>query len=367
MNGLIKMSIIRNLLYGGSSLDALHSGILYNQNLLHNYILQHQPKFILHCGCPENALHLAYFAKENQPCEILHIKNWNPSVNQWLEATGDAPNPHKTFLDKIAEHKLEDYLISFNGLSETASEVLSYRNFSFNMMISDSVGNNTHYMPLLKLLQKNASHIRFIGNKKISAIKEEPIFQTDMEISFTYAQGYLITGMDYLSLYDGQESKTENYDVYNIHNAHNAHNANFDTYQADALHNTESLPQTDAIDTVTIVTEIQPDDTASDIETRPLTPREEREQKRLARRKEREDRRNPRSETPTNTMDNDTISHSNTPDDTDNETAPQESNHTIVSELLPFEFENDGTSTISAARRALRARRAARRQAIANT
>ncbi len=361
MNGLIKMSIIRNLLYGGSSLDALHSGILYNQNLLHNYILQHQPKFILHCGCPENALHLAYFAKENQPCEILHIKNWNPSVNQWLEATGDAPDPHKTFLDKIAAHKLEDHLISFDGLSETASEVLSYRNFSFNMMISDTVGNNTHYMPLLKLLQKNASHIRFIGNKKISEIKEEPIFQTDMEISFTYAQGYLITGMDYLSLYDGQETKTENYDAY-----HNQ-SANFDTYQTDSLRNTESLPQTDAIDTLTIATKIQPDDTTSNIESRPLTPREEREQKRLERRKEREERRNQRSETPTNTMDNNVVSPSNTPDNTDNETAQQESNHKIVSELLPFEFENDGTSTISAARRALRARRTARRQGMANT
>jgi hypothetical protein len=363
------MSIIRNLLYSGSSLDALHSGILYNQNLLHNFLLQHQPKFILHCGCPENALNLAYFAKENQPCEILHIKNWNPSVGQWLEATGEAPNPHKTFLDKIADNKLEDHLISFDGLSETASEVLSYRNFSFNMMISDAVGNNTNYMPLLKLLQKNAAHIRFIGNKKISDIKDEPIFQTDMEISFTYAQGYLITGMDYLSLYDGQEPKTENYDA---SNNQNTYDANVNTYQANTPHNIESLPQTDVIDALTIATEIHPDDTAHTLESPQLTPREIREQKRLERRKEREERRNQRLETTPINDDNtgdgdDAVNHSNTTDNTDNEDAQQESNHKIVSELLPFEFENDGTSTISAARRALRARRAARRQAMANT
>jgi len=61
------MSIIRNLLYNGASSGALCSGILYNQTLLHNFILQHEPKFIIHCGSPENALDLAHFVKENQP------------------------------------------------------------------------------------------------------------------------------------------------------------------------------------------------------------------------------------------------------------------------------------------------------------
>jgi hypothetical protein len=203
------MSIIRNLLYNGASLNAFCEGILYNQTLLHNFILQHAPKFIIHCGSSENAINLACFIKETQHCEILHIKNWRPSSHEWLQANAYAPNPHKRFLDKISELELDNVLISFDGLSKTAHEVLNYRNIRFNMMISDNLGDETDYLPLMSLLQKNALHIRYIGHKKLSQIKNESVFQTDIETSITYAQGYLIIGMDYLSLYENISLQTE--------------------------------------------------------------------------------------------------------------------------------------------------------------
>jgi|GEM_PF-6900903 len=197
------MSIIRNLLYNGTEASSHYSGILYNQNLLHNFIIQHTPQFILHCGSSENAISLSHFIKEHElVCEILYVKNWHPSSNQWLQANGEAPDPHQVFLDRINALELTNYLVSFDGVSQTAYDVLNYRNFCFQMMVSDNLGDHTDYLPLLGLLQKSALHVRYVGEKKLCELKEEAIFQANIETPFTYAQGYLITGMDYLSLYE---------------------------------------------------------------------------------------------------------------------------------------------------------------------
>ncbi len=351
------MSIIRNLLYNGTSFDALQSGILYNKNLLHNFILQHQPKFIIHCGSPENALDLAYFIRENHPCEILHIKNWNPNTAHWLQTAGEAPNPHKIFLDKITEHKLEDHLVSFNGLSDTALDILNQRNVRFNMMISDNIGESTDYIPLLKLLQKDALHMRYIGDKKISDIKNEAIFQMDIETSFTYAQGYFITGMDYLSLYDGQaiqpsphhishqdtisDNNAHNFSDLQIHTQIQAHNHHLDKSDDDLIWTGSEFVMSQE-------TPVTHDNTQQQAK---ISPQEEREKRRLERHKAREERQEQAQERQEQT---DTINEHH-------QTHYVDKHQQTISELLPYKIDDNGTNTISAARRALRERRAARR------
>jgi hypothetical protein len=338
------MSIIRNLLYNGTSFDALQSGILYNKNLLHNFILQHQPRFIIHCGSPENALDLAYFIRENHSCEILHIKNWNPNITHWLQTTGtgEAPNPHKVFLDKINEHKLDDYLVSFNGLSETASEILNQRNVRFNMMISDNIGEAMDYIPLLKLLQKNALHIRYIGDKKISDIKNEAIFQMDIETSFTYAQGYFITGMDYLSLYEGQATQSSQQhstyqdDTISNSNTHNFSDLQIHTHAQAMIHkhhldnSEDELIWTGSEFAVSQEVPIAHDNTQQQAKLSPQEERQEQVQDQA-----------------------DTINEHH-------QTHYVDKNQQTISELLPYKIDDNGTNTISAARRALRERRAAR-------
>lgn len=197
------MSVIRNLLYGNASVDTFNSDILYNQNLLINFIKQHQPKYILHCGSSDNAVNLAQSIRDQHKCEILHIQNWHLPAHHWLEARGNPPTSlQQLFQDKILELNLEDHLIAFDGAAQTAYEVLSQRNFHFSMMISDNLGHETDYIPLLGLLYKNALHIRYVGHKPLNSLKDELIFTQDIDTPFAYAQGFLITGMDYISLYE---------------------------------------------------------------------------------------------------------------------------------------------------------------------
>jgi hypothetical protein len=353
------MSIIRHLLYNGASIDAQNSGILHSQTLLHNFILQHQPRYILHCGCPDNALSLAYFAKENHPCEILHIKNWVPLAQHWREVTGEIPNPHKLFLDKIADNKLDDYLVSFNGSAETALEVLQSRHFHFNMMVSDAINNDMDYTHLLPLLSKKPLHIRYIGDKKISQIKEDFLFQSDIETSFAYAQGYLITGMDYLSLYEEQQPMGLLKNSEQMDNAPESR-----SLQNDFVNQTDTDIDTDTDTSEPIWTEngfvYQQKDTTHRLEQ--LSPKEERELRRQERRQAREERHKERllynetnNDTPTQSHQQKTVNH------TQNTTATDD-----TSNAPRFQIDDNGDNTISAARRALRARRAARRTNATN-
>lgn len=203
-SGIVIMSMIRNLLYNRTINSDCIASTLYNQTLLYKFIAQHQPKYIIHCGCPYNALYLANFIKENYPAEILHIKNWTPHPHYYLDIIPEIQNPHQAFLDKITENNLENHLVSLNSNAINAAEILKARHLKFDMLISDTLNNDTDYMPLLPLIQKKNLHIRYVGHQKISDIKHEAIFESDHEVPVTYAQGYLITGMDYLSLYDEQ-------------------------------------------------------------------------------------------------------------------------------------------------------------------
>ena len=352
------MSIIRHLLYNGSSIDALNSGILYSQTLLHNFILQHQPRYILHCGCSDNALSLAYFAKEHYPCEILHIKNWLPSAQDWREAMGETPNPHKLFLDKITDNKLDDYLVSFNGSGETALEVLQSRNFHFNMMVSDALNNDVNYTVLLPLLSKKSLHIRYVGDKKISQIKQDPLFSTDIETSFAYAQGYLITGMDYLSLYEEQQTISMSKNSEHIENSSESH-----FLKTDFVNQMDTDTDTDTSEPVwTENGFVYEQKDTTKLPSSQLSPKEERELRRQERRQAREERHKDRiSNTEENGDDNKLTKN-----------LEQEINRNVnthvTDNLSPdrFQIDNNGDSTISAARRALRARRAARRMNAMN-
>ena len=351
------MSLIRNILYNGLLTDASHE-IPYIKKILHNFVLHHKPKYILHCGSPENALQLAFFTKNNHDCEILHIKDWKPTYYHWLEVNGETPNPHKVFLNKIEENKLQDHLISFNGTTDTAYDILQYRNLRFNMMISDNSDNQIDYVPFLKLLDKNALHIRYIGDKKLSEIVNEPIFQENIEMPFTYGQGYFITGMDYLSLYEEQQITLNSSDT--ARSIDNHLNNDAEDYDNELIWNgTEFVSKQSLMDKDMThnmkENEQQNMHLHQDSKTHNVqdnngdkTQRQkEREQKRLARQQRRLERH----------------SQELTQTERDSNTESTSQNHLEIYETR-FKIEDDGSSVISAARQALRDRRLARRQKI---
>jgi hypothetical protein len=354
------MSIIRDLLYNGAVNHAFVHSTLYNQTLLHRFILQHQPKYILHCGCPNNAVSLAYFIREYYACEILHIKNWTVMPYQWLESKGKSVNPYQEFLDIIKNHGLDNQLVPFDGTAQTAYHVLNAKHFRFDMMVSDVMNNDTDYVELLPLLAKNRLHIRYVGDKKISDFKSEPIFQSPLDVPFTYAQGYLITGMDYLSLYDDNNKTDVKLEITPELSPKMIHNQENNSV-SDPIWTENGFVYDDISSTEQNQANIMPPPNTQNTQQIELSPQEARTIRREERRQAREERQKNRMLA---TAENEQKSVFIAKMETAQNTATA-----LVAERPKIQNEthtDDDETGISATRRALRARRLARRMALVN-